>query len=348
MIAATTSEIFDLPAALPLECDELLICPSVAFETYGTPNVDRAVLLLPGVVQSQRAASGTPASAARPYSPDAWFADVVGPGKAIDTDRCYVIAASLLGSPWGSSSPLVAHPESGFAYGPEFPAVTATDMARAAAALCRGLGITRLRGVVGLSLGGAVALRMAAIFPDLCEAVAVLGATSALPDTFRRRLASVAQVLEADRAFRGGVYPHAQPPVQTLARLRLAMLRDLTPRDHLTQVHGDLFAAERALEAEARSFAEQFDANCYLALCRAHARADLHEVLNQRLRARTLLLTASSDPVAPPERARDTYHRLTAVGTRARYHELQSDAGQRAYQLEGARVGQVLREFFGH
>ena len=131
-----------------------------------------------------------------------------------------------------------------------------------------------------------------------------------------------------------------------LQRARLTLLRDLADRDHLLRTHGDLFGGERALEQEALSFARQFDANCYATLCESHARVDLHESLS-RIKARTLLLTASSDPFAPPERARDTYHRLIANGVSARYHELQSDAGHQTYSLEAAKVGQVLREFFG-
>lgn len=346
VIEPSHADIFPLPAALPLDCEDLLIAPQVAYETYGEPRAESALLVLHGVAQSHRAASGEPASRSRPYSPDAWFAPAIGPGKAIDTDTYYVISVGLLGSPWGSSSPLSDHPEFGEPYGPDFPAVSITDMARAASAACRGLGVSRLVGAVGLGLGGMVALRVASLFPELVGSVAALGTTTSLPDNLRRRLASVRQMLQADRSFRQGRYAYDDPPVQALQRVRLAVLRELYPRDFLAREHGDLFAAERALEAEATSFAQQFDANCYLTLCEAHANADLHASLN-RIRARTLLLTASTDSLAPPERARDSYHRLTAAGAPARYYELTSDAGHRAYELEAARVGAVLREFFG-
>jgi homoserine O-acetyltransferase len=224
--------------------------------------------------------------------------------------------------------------------------VTATDMARAAGALCRKLGVTRLVGVVGTGFGGMVALRLAALFPELVGSVAALGTTAALPDGLRRKMGSVRQQLDADRTFRHGEYAPNDPPVQALTRVRLGMLRELYSHDHLAHLHGDLFSAERALEAEAATFARSFDANCYALLCDAHARVDLYESLG-RIRSRTLILTASSDPLAPPERARDTYHRLTAAGAPARYYELQSDAGHRAYELEGPKLGMVLREFLG-
>lgn len=342
----THADIYGLPAALPLECDDLLIAPQVAFETYGSPQAEGAILVIPGVAQSHHAATGTPQGPGLPYSPDAWFAGAIGPGAPLDTSRFFVICAGLLGSPWGSSSPLTLHPEYDAPYAIDFPPVTVTDMARAVAALCRGLGVTRLLGAVGLSLGGMVALRLAGLFPELVGSVAALGTTAALPDALRRKLATIRQILESDRAYRHGLYSPREPPIAALQRARLTLLRDLADRDHLLRLHGDLFAGERALEQEAQSFARQYDANCYATLCEAHARVDLHATLS-RIKARTLLLTASSDPFAPPERARDTYHRLTANGVSARYHELQSDAGHHTYGLEAAKVGQVLREFFG-
>ena len=345
MTEPNQSGVFALPAALPLECDDLLIMPEVAFETYGEPKPNAAVLLLHGVAHSHRAAYRSP-NADAAYTPDGWLESAIGPGKPLDTDTYWFISAGLLGSPWGSTSPLSPHPEYGDDYAGDFPPVTATDMARGAGALCRGLGVTRLVGAVGLGFGGTVALRLASLFPGLVDSVATLGTAAALPDGLRRRLASVRQHLDADRAYRHGHYPADLPPTQALARVRLSLLRELYARDFLLRQHGDLFAAERALEQEAQVFGELFDPNCYAVLCEAHARADVYESLG-RIRARTLVLTASSDPLAPPERARDTYHRLTAGGAPARYYELQSDAGHRAYELEGAKVGTVLREFFG-
>ena len=346
MTLLSHADVFPLPAALPLECDDLLIAPTAAYETYGEPRPDAAILLLHGVAQSHRAAAETLVDAQEAYAPHGWFSGGLGHGKPLDCDSTWFISVGLLGSPWGSTSPISPHPEFGDAYGPDFPSVTATDMARAAAAVCRGLGVKRLVGAFGVGLGGMVALRLASLFPEFVGSVAALGTTASLPDAHRRRMASVRQMLDADRAYRHGYYEAESPPAAAVQRVRLAMLRELYPRDFLARRHGDLFEAERALEAEAASFARQFDANCYATLCEAHARADLYESLG-RIKARTLLLTASTDTLAPPERARDTYHRLTAAGAPARYYELQSDAGHRAYDVESARVGQVLREFFG-
>ena len=346
MTAPTRSEIFFLPAALPLECDELMLAPMVAFETYGEKRPDAAVLLLHGVTHSHCAASGEPPGPDLPYSPDAWFANAVGPGKPIDTDTFWVISCGLLGSPWGSSSPVSPNPETGSPYSVDFPPITATDMARAAGGLCRSLGVTRLAGVVGHGFGGMVALRLASLFPETVASVTTLGTTASLPDSLRRKLASVRQQLDADRAFKHGQYTTQAPPEAAMQRVRLGLLRELYPRDYLARIHGDLFAAERALDSEATEFSWVFDANCYAALCDAHARTDLYESLG-RIKARTLVLTASTDVLAPPERARDTYHRLTASGVQARYYELQSDAGHRAYELEAAKVGMVIRDFLG-
>ena len=329
-----------LPAALPLECGQLFASPAVAFETYGELRGDNGVLLLHGISRSHRAAT-KPGKAA--YEPDGWWWDVVAPGGALDPSAFCVISANLLGSPFGSSSPYsVDH--LGRPMRAEFPTVSVTDCARAMASLIKSLGVKRLRAAVGVSLGGMVALRLAALFPEVVPASVAIAAPLVLPESIRGQLGLTRQVLASDASFRDGEYRNGEEVAGILRRVRITSLRDLYPRDMLVNRHGSAFAAERALEEEAEVFSRKFDANCYAALCQCAASCDMTDLIEE-FPGRVLLVGCSSDDFAPPSRVREAYHALTAVGARATYWELNSDAGHRAHYLEAARLNAPLREF---
>lgn len=336
----TRSGSLALPAALPLECGEVLHRPVVAYETYGELQGDNGILLLHGLSRSHRAAA-EPGSF--PYEPDGWFRDVIAPAGALDAEAYFVISANLIGSPFGSSSPASPDP-SGRPYRQQFPHLTVTDMARAAGALARALGIRRLKAVVGVSLGGMVALRLAALFPDLVPSVAAIAAPTSLPDSVRGRLGLTRQILASDAAFHDGAYEDPVAVAPALRRVRLAALPALYGRDWLTRTHASRFGADRALEAEAEGFASVFDANAYAALCQAAAACDLSDSI-EAFAGRALLVACATDDFAPPSGVREAYHALTAAGARASYWELASDAGHRAPYLESAKLNPVLREF---
>jgi homoserine O-acetyltransferase/O-succinyltransferase len=329
-----------LPAALPLECGQLLQRPVVSYETYGELQGDNGILLLHGISRSHRAA-GAPGKSA--YEPDGWFQDVIGRGGALDPSSVFVISANLLGSPFGSTSPASADIE-GRAWKSRFPPISVTDSARAMAALVYALGVRRLKAVVGVSLGGMVAIRLASLFPEVAPAVVAIAACLALPDSVRGRLGLTRQMLAGATAFRGGEYEDSLAVAPELRRVRLTALRDLYGHDYLIRTHGSVFNAERALEAEADAFAQRFDANAYAALCQCAATCDLTEVISD-FPAKALFVACNSDDFAPASRVRESYHMLTAAGAKAAYWELNSDAGHRAPYLEAGRLNGPMREF---
>lgn len=334
-----------LPAALPLECGELLPRPHIAYETYGELRGDNGVLLLHGISRSHRAGAPEPPAPAA-YEPDGWFRDVIAPNGALDPSSMFVVSANLLGSPFGSTSPVTTD-AAGRPLRSRFPAVSVTDCARAAAGLLHRLGVKRLRAVVGVSLGGMVALRLASLFPELVPSVVAIAAPLALPDSVRGRLGLTRQVLASDPAFKEGDYDEPSSVSAALRRVRLGALRDLYGRDYLTRVHGTAFAADRALEAEADAFARLFDAGAYAALCQCAATCDLSSIGD--LPARVLLVASVSDDFAPASRVREAYHVLTARGARATYLEINSEAGHRAPYIDARLLNSPMREFLsGH
>jgi len=330
-----------LPASLPLEEGGLLFNAVLAYEAHGRLAGDNTVVLLHDLAHSHRALGPEEGS---PYRPSGLGRALLGEGKALDPRTCYVLVPNLLGSPFGSTSPVSLDPESGKPLGPIFPPLTLDDQARAVAGLLRGMEIRRVRALVGIGLGGMVALRLAALFPDIAAGVIALGAARSLPERLRERLSLTPQILSADPTFEEGAYEPEEGPRRTIKALRLEYLRLTSTREQLLARYPDPLSAERGLEAEAEAFSESFDANCYSLLCGAYGRADLGPRLG-RLAARVMLVSSSSSAVAPPSRVRDTYRLLSAVGANARAHEMDTPLGQEGLLLEAERLRGPLSAF---
>lgn len=175
-----------------LERGGVLSGARLAYVTYGTlaPGGDNAILLAHGYTRSHLHAEGGPAA-----SEGSWR-DLVGPGRAIDTDKYFVVSSNMLGSSFGSTAPRSINPATGRAYGPDFPAITLTDIVTAQKLLLDQLGVTRLVAVVGPSYGGFQALAWGITFPDFVRGlgVAVSGLRSpsaADPGRLRRELSAL-------------------------------------------------------------------------------------------------------------------------------------------------------------
>ncbi|WP_342747688.1 alpha/beta fold hydrolase [Melittangium boletus] len=317
------------PVALPLEEGGLLGGAQVAWCTYGERSDDNVVVLLHDLTQSHQALA--PPSDGL-FQPAGWGAELVGEGRPLDPSTLHVVAPNLLGSPFGSTSPVSVDPHSKRPYGAALPTVTVLDMARAVAALLRDMKVTRARALVGVGLGGVVALRLAALFPELTASVVVLGAARTLPESLRERFGLTRHALRMD----------ADSPQRTLRKQYLEYLRLVQGPGVMASEPPD--AAGLAQEAEARAFADTFDANAWALLCTAYAGADLSEYLAE-VRAPVLLAAAANDALAPPSRVRDTYHQLSAAGIRAHYHELPEPCAHRDLLSEARRLHGPLRDF---
>lgn len=316
MIQATGTYLFSVP--LPLEEGELLGNPEVAWETYGEPSDGKAVVVLHDLSHSHRALGPVEDSA---YQPSGWGRELIGLGLALDPEFTPVVSPGLLGSPFGTTSPASLDPTTGERWGLGLPPLTVLDMARGVSAMLRALGLRRVRALVGVGLGGLVALRLAALFPDLTGGVVTLGTARALPEGVREKLGLAWQLLRADPDFREGLYGPDTLPRKTMRRLRLDFLKLLYGRDHLSSLYADADAARRALEAEADAFANTFDPVSWATLCSAYAGGDVADCF-QHIRARVLLVAGATDALAPVNRVRDTYHLLSAAGVSARFLEL--------------------------
>jgi len=212
----------DLPAPVRLDCGRDLYPVSVAYETYGvlSPKRDNVILVchaLSGDAHAAGFAKTPPGESTRDgfAATDrdgaagkglGWWDGMIGPGKAFDTDRFFVVSTNLLGGCRGTTGPSSIDPATGTEYGPDFPVITVADMVRTERAFLDELGIERLAAVAGGSLGGMQAFEWAILFPDQVDAVVAIASTHALHPQGVAWNSIARDAIMRDPAWQGGRY----------------------------------------------------------------------------------------------------------------------------------------------
>ncbi|MFY9888893.1 MAG: alpha/beta fold hydrolase, partial [Streptosporangiaceae bacterium] len=195
-VGTVETQYLELPGPARLDCGRELHPVRVAYETYGalSPGRDNVILVchaLSGDAHAAGFAKTPPEESTRDgFAAEArdgaagkglgWWDGMIGPGKAFDTDRFFVVATNLLGGCSGTTGPSSVNPATGEPYGPDFPVITVADMVRTERAFLHELGIERLAAVAGGSLGGMQAFEWAVLFPDQVDAVVSIASTHAL------------------------------------------------------------------------------------------------------------------------------------------------------------------------
>ncbi|HEU0257770.1 MAG TPA: homoserine O-acetyltransferase [Microbacteriaceae bacterium] len=337
----------------------------VAYESWGTlsPEHDNAVLILHALTGDSHVVG----QAGPGHRTPGWWNGIVGPGKAIDTDRWFVAAPNILGGCQGTTGPASLAPD-GVEWGARFPFVTIRDQVRAQAMFADALGVTRWAGVVGGSMGGMHALEWACGFPDRVARLAVIAAPA---DTNADQIAQNSLQIDAvrtDPGFRGGDYYDADDgdgPHRGLATARrMALLEyrsshELNARfergwqSHLSPLgHGGRFAIESYLDFHGNKFTRRFDANSYITLVEA---MNSHDVARDRgsvaralaaARCPSLVVGIDTDrlfPVAEQERVAAGLPGNIDGGHAA---VIRSDFGHDAFLIENDLIGGQLRRLF--
>jgi homoserine O-acetyltransferase/O-succinyltransferase len=388
-VGVVETRYLDLPAPVRLDCGRELHPVRVAYETYGTlsPRRDNVILVchaLSGDAHAAGTAKTQPAESTRDgFAADdrdgtagkglGWWDGMIGPGKAFDTDRYYVVATNLLGGCRGTTGPSSVDPAAGRPYGADFPVITVADMVRTERAFLDLLGIERLAAVAGGSLGGMQALEWAVLYPDQVDAIIPIASTHALQPQGVAWNAIAREAIMRDPAWQGGHYygtgraPEAGMGVARMVGhvtyLSAQALDDKFGR-RLQRPAGEAaddirytltepeFQVESYLRHQAGSFVRRFDANTYLYMSRALTYFDLARQhggsLAQALKgvsARTLLIAFSSDWLYPPSDSREIAEALSALGKPAECHIIDAPYGHDCFLLEEARQTPVIRRF---
>ena len=348
---------------LRLQSGDTLGPVTLAYETYGKLNEkkDNAILICHALSGDAHVASHPDVREDRP----GWWEEAVGPGKAFDTDRFFVVCSNVLGSCYGSTGPSSIHPLTGQPYGLLFPVVTVADMVEAQRLLMDTLGIDRLLAVAGGSLGGMQALQWSVAHPERVRRAIVLAATA------RGSAQSIAlnelarQAIYADAHWDRGSYYGRIPPHAGLALARMVghvtylsetsmkakFGRRLRHREEYGFSFTPEFQVETYLQHQGHRFTKRFDANSLLYITKAIDYFDLSlglptlaEAFGEAA-ARFLVVSFSSDWLYPPAQSEELVRALLQNDIDATYVELQSDSGHDGFLLEIGRMAGTILDF---
>lgn len=324
-----------------LESGRILPELRIAYETYGTraPDGSNIVLLTHGYTSNHHMV-GAPGSTLA----EGLWNSLVGPGKAIDTNRMFVVSSNMLGSSYGSTSPAHINPATGRPYGSDFPEITLVDIVSAQRALLKHLGVDHLVAVIGPSYGGFQAFQWAVGFPDFVDGIVPVTADFKASSNSEESLNALIHRLEADPNWHGGhYYEHGVVP-ESMTRIRFETLVHYGIPELLAKDFPDLTAREMEIERMARKWALEFDANSMIVLGRAMSGFNLYDELS-KIKARVLFVLSRTDEVFPPSLAPDVIAKLQQAGVDAEYFEIDSDLGHAASGLDGAKWASKLAKF---
>jgi homoserine O-acetyltransferase len=369
MPAVTQTKFFETGSPQdPLKLRDGGVLPGVriAYETWGEPNADKsnAIMLFHALSGSHHAAGYNPAIEGtgelwQEELHQGWWEDMIGPGKALDTDRYFVICANYLGGCYGSTGPASNDPETGKPWGSAFPAVSTADQVDVMSRLLDGLGIGTLHAVVGPSVGGLVALTFATLLPERVRNVITIG--SGYKTTVLNRLILFEQILaiENDPFFNGGNYYDASPPLYGLALARMISHKTFVHLDSIERrARRDVIQADDVLAwyrvrdqfqsymlHQGKKFVKRFDANTYLRIIDMWSRYDATvegrasspaDLLARAARAgqRWLVFSIDSDFCFYPEEQAELIGHLEQAGVDSMHITVHSNKGHDSFLLE--------------
>jgi len=344
MIAEATATTFD---ELELDCGVVLAPVEIAYETYGTLNESRsnAILIL-------HAFSGD----AHAGGEGGWWANMIGPGRAFDTDQYFVICSNVLGGCRGTTGPGSIQPQTGCPWAMSFPVITIGDMVRLQKMLIDHLGIRRLLAVAGGSMGGMQALEWAVTYPD-CVAAALPIATTARHSAQQIAFNEVGrQAIMADPDWNGGNYYSSRPPARGLSVARMIGHITYLSDESMRSKFGrrlrapDQFEVESYLQHQGNKFVDRFDANSYIYITRALDSFDLTQhgtlaSLFERIRTRFLVISFTSDWLYPSYQSLEIVSALRSRNCDVAYCNVASNYGHDAFLVQVAEQTELVRGF---
>lgn len=350
-------------APLVLDSGRALGPVDLAYETYGEPNADRSNAIL-----ICHALSGD-AHAAGIHDPHdkrvGWWDGMIGPGKAFDTTRYWVISVNVIGGCKGSTGPSSIDPGTDRPYGSDFPLITIGDMVAAQKRLVDSLGIERLFCVVGGSMGGFQALEWSLRYPQSVRTVICIAAGARLSAQGIAFNAVGRHAITTDPDWRNGHYYGTAGPVRGLASARMVAHitylsaisldhkfgRRLQSADRLRYDIRNEFAVESYLNHQGTRFTERFDANSYIYITKAMDYFDIDRTYGPLkdafagATARYLVISYSSDWLFTTAQSKEVVRALIANDKDVSFVDIDSPHGHDAFLIETERLTRITAAF---
>jgi len=351
----------DLPDKFVLENGLELGPITVAYETYGTLNKtrDNVILVEHALTASSHAAGKNSPEDKNP----GWWDVMIGPGKAFDTDKYFVICSNILGSCYGTTGPSSVNSQTGKPYGSSFPVVSIRDIVRVQYQLLRHLGVERIRSIAGGSMGGMQAVEWALQYPDMVDSLLLIAtAARSSPQSIAMHKVGI-QAIMNDLNWNGGDYYGNDLPEKGLSIAR--MLGHITylsdgwlwekfgrKHDDSVKIKSSLdskFEIEKYLEYQGSKFVKRFDANSYIYIMRCldlydagEGYVNLNESFKRIKCKKVLVATYTSDWLYPSYQSSELADAFNANNIDVSYNEIDSPYGHDSFLIDYKKLNPLI------
>lgn len=367
-VGIVETKYFKIDGDLKLESGKILNDVTIAYETYGKLNKDKNnAILVCHALSGDAHAAGWHEGDRKP----GWWEILIGPGKALDSEKYFIISSNVLGGCKGTTGPSSLNPHndnkqntSKKRYGLEFPVVTIKDMVKAQKKLVNSFNIKKLLAVVGGSMGGMQTLQWIVSYPEMVKK-AIPIATTARSSPQQIAFNEVErQAIISDLNWNNGNYYDLQAPEKGLGLARMVAHikylsnesmyekfgRDLKDKKEVSYDFSMDFQVESYLHYQGESFVKRFDANSYLYISKAIDYFDLtsNDSLIEgfkNIKAKVQIIAIDSDWLYPPDQSKEILTALNANNVDVSYNELKSSYGHDAFLLEGGQLNYIVSNF---
>lgn len=362
-IGIVQTQFLEVKEPLTLESGKILPQYTIAYETYGELNetADNVLLVLHALTGDAHAA-GKHSEVDKKFG---WWNDMIGPGKAFDNNKYFVISSNMLGGCSGTTGPCSINPETTKPYGLDFPVITIEDAVKVQKKLIEYLGVKKLI-VAGGSMGGMQALEWAVNEPEMVKSCIVIASTSKLSAQSIAFNAIGRNAILSDPNFNNGNYYGAEKqPERGLAIARMVghvtylcedAMQDKFARRFQNKDKPDFdfnidFEVESYLEHQGQTFVERFDANSYLYITKA---VDLYDTAQKygtlekafnKTNAKFLVMSFTTDWLFPTSQSKEIVDALIKAGKDVSFCEIQSPCGHDAFLLEFETQTKIVKSF---
>ncbi len=363
-VGLVKTELFSIKDDLKLSSGKTLSNVQLAYETYGKLNSAKsnAILVCHALTGDAHAAGKF---SRRKDEKPGWWDMVIGPGKALDTEKYFVICSNVLGGCKGSTGPASINPETEKEYALDFPIITIEDMVHAQKKLIEYLGIEKLYAVIGGSMGGMQALQWTVSYPEMMKKASIIATTArSSPQQIAFNEVGRQSIILDNNWNNGNYYGKEKTPRSGLAVARMIghitylsdesmyqkFGRDLQDKDELSYDFTLDFQVESYLHHQGETFVRRFDANSYLYITKAVDYFDLAVEGNladglKDVKAKIQVIAVDSDWLYPVDQSKDLLAALQTNDVDVIYNEVKSDFGHDAFLLENGQMNFLLSNF---
>ena len=356
------TKFFNIKEPITLDSGETLENVRVAYETYGQLNKEKSnAILVCHALTGDAHAAGWHNGDKKP----GWWEIVIGPGKAIDSEKYFIICSNVLGGCKGTTGPSSINPKTGREYGLDFPVITIKDMVKVQKLLIDSFGINQLSAIIGGSMGGMQVLEWMVSYPKMMKkAIPIATTAMSSPQQIAFNAVGRQSIFSDPNWNSGNYYETGKKPENGLSLARMIAHitylsdesmdikfgRGLQDKDEISYDFTIDFQVESYLRHQGKTFVKRFDANSYLYITKAVDLFDL--TVNNTLidgfrnvEAKTEVISVDSDWLYPTEQSTEIVTALNANDVDVSFSEIKSNYGHDAFLLEKGQINFIISKF---